>query len=344
MPSESIASPVNLFMLTDIIRRIRFTAACACLPLLLATTGVSAAPPGIAIALNSADGTISLIDTETYKVIGKTPVCKEPHHLMPTPDDKSVIVACSASNQLVFFYPLTGKEQRRIRNISDPYQLGFSPDNKLFVSNSLRLDRVDIYDSFDVKLKARLHAPRTPSHMAFDAASEFVFITLQDSSEVMAINLKTLKKEWVMPVGPTPAGIVMSPDNRYLLVAIMGEGYVEVIDWKAQKTVKKVPTDTAAHNIHPRGDGRHYFVSNRSVSGGSISLLDTQTMTVVQKYDVPGGPDDMEVRADGKELWATARFARRVQVIDLTTGTLKTSIPVGSSPHGVFFLNHAARK
>ena len=90
---RSIASPADLFMLTDIFRRIRFTAACACLPLLLATTGVSAAPPGIAIALNSADGTISLIDTETYKVIGKTPVCKEPHHLMPTPDDKSVIVA-----------------------------------------------------------------------------------------------------------------------------------------------------------------------------------------------------------------------------------------------------------
>ena len=52
----------------------------------------------------------------------------------------------------------------------------------------------------------------------------------------------------------------------------------------------------------------------------------------------------MEVRADGSELWATARFARRVQVFDLKTKTLKTSIPVGNSPHGVFFLNHAARK
>jgi YVTN family beta-propeller protein len=180
--------------------------------------------------------------------------------------------------------------------------------------------------------------------MAFDAGGEYVFITLQESNEVMAINLKTLKTDWVMPVGPTPAGILMSPDNRYLLVAIMGEGYVEVIDWKTQKTIKKVATDTAAHNLHPRGDGRHYFVSNRAVSGGSISLLDTRTLTVVDKYDVPGGPDDMEVRADGKELWATARFARRVQVVDLTTGKLKVSIPVGSSPHGVFFLNHAPRK
>lgn len=314
--------------------------ACLSLPL----TPAQSATPGIALALNSADGTISLIDTETYKVVGKTVACKEPHHLMPSPDDKSVIVACSASNQLVFFDPLTGKEQKRIRNISDPYQIGFSPDRKWFVSNSLRLDRVDIYNAADFTLKARLHAPRTPSHMAFDAASDYVFVTLQDSNEVMAINLKTQKKEWVMPVGPTPAGIVMTPDNRYLLVAIMGEGYVEVIDWKTQKTIKKVPTDTAAHNLHPRGDGRYYFVSNRAVSGGSISLFDTQTLTVVEKYDVPGGPDDMEVRADGKELWATARFARRVQVVDLTAKTLKTSIPVGSSPHGVFFLNHAPRK
>jgi YVTN family beta-propeller protein len=67
-------------------------------------------------------------------------------------------------------------------------------------------------------------------------------------------------------------------------------------------------------------------------------------MTVVDQYEVPGGPDDMEVRADGKELWATARFGRKVQVIDLTTGKLKASIPVGSSPHGVFFLDHAGRK
>lgn len=310
------------------------------LPMLLLLCSTTAAHAVLAIALNSADGTISLIDTETYQVTGKATVCKEPHHLMPTPDEKSVVIACAASNQLVFFDPITGQEQKRIRNISDPYQLGYSPNRKWFVATSLRLDRVDLYDPTDFRLVARLPAPKTPSHMAFDDGSQFVFVTLQDSNEVMAISLGTQKIVWVMPVAATPAGIVMSPDNRYLLVACMGEGVVEVIDWRAQKSVRKVPTATAAHNLQPKGDGRHFFVSNRSVDG-SISLLDTQTMSVVEKYDVPGGPDDMMVRADGKELWATARFARKVQVIDLVTKKLKMSIPVGSSPHGVFFLNHA---
>jgi YVTN family beta-propeller protein len=304
---------------------------------------VGRAQAGLAIALNSADGTISLIDTNTYKVVGKAPACKEPHHLMPTLDDQSLIVACSAANQLVFFDPKTGKEQKRVRNISDPYQLGYSPDGRWLVVTSLRLDRIDIYTAQELELKARVPAPRTPSHLTFDAASQYAFITLQDSNEVMAIDLNTRKRAWIMPVGSTPAGILMTPDDRFLMVAIMGGGYVEIIDWRNQQTVKKVPTGTAAHNLQPKGDGRHYFVSNRTVNG-SISLLDTQTMTVVAQYDVPGGPDDMTVRADGKELWATARFGRKVQVIDLTTGKPKLSIPVGSSPHGVFFLDHAASK
>lgn len=317
-------------------------------PLLRAATiglafSTAAAHAGLAIALNSADGTVSLIDTATYKTLGKQTACKEPHHLIASLDDKSAIIACAAANQLVYFDPKTGQEQKRIRNISDPYHLGFSPDRQWLLSISLRLDRVDIYSADTLELKARLPAPRTPSHVTFDAASQFAFVTLQDSNEVMAIDLNTMKRAWVMPVGPTPAGILMSPDDKHLMVGIMGEGYVEIIDWRNQKTVKKVPTGKAAHNLHPKGDGRHYFVSNRTMDG-SISVLDTHTMSVVGRYEVPGGPDDMEVRADGTELWATARFARKVQVIDLTTGKLKASIPVGSSPHGVFFLGHGARK
>jgi DNA-binding beta-propeller fold protein YncE len=84
----------------------------------------------------------------------------------------------------------------------------------------------------------------------------------------------------------------MTPDDKYLLVGIMGANYVEVIDWRARKTIRKIITDKAAHNFLPRGDGRHVFVSNRSMNG-SISLVDMQTLTEVEKYDVPGGPDDM---------------------------------------------------
>jgi DNA-binding beta-propeller fold protein YncE len=60
---------------------------------------------------------------------------------LQTPDDRYLIVASAASNELVFLDPATGGEIRRLPNISDPYQIGFSPDKKWFLSASNRLDR-----------------------------------------------------------------------------------------------------------------------------------------------------------------------------------------------------------
>lgn len=327
-------------MLTAILRRIRFSAVCASLPLLVTATSSSAAPPTLAIALNSADGTITLIDTTTYKVTGKVPVCKEPHHLMATPDDKSVIVACAASNQLVFFDPLTGKEQKRIRNISDPYQLGYSPDGKWFVSISLRLDRVDIYSMPNYELKARIPAAKTPSHVAFARDSSTAYVTMQDSDELIAIDLTSHKEVWRMKTGKTPAGIWMSPQGL-LFIGIMGADYVEVIDPAKRASIKQIVTGRGAHNVFPAGDGSRVLVSNRV--DGTITPVDYKTLVAAKPIKVGRGVDCMEVTADGKEVWATVRWEARVAVIDLTGTKPIEYIPVGRSPHGIYFKSHARR-
>lgn len=292
-----------------------------------------------AIALNADDATVSLIDTKTYKEIRQIPVGKEPHHLMPTPDDKALLVAAALSNELTVLDPRTGEIQNRIKKISDPYQLGFSPDKKWFVSVSLRLDRVDIYRAADYSLVARIPASRAPSHVAFDAGSNYAFVTLQQSNEILAIDLKTQKALWKLRVGPTPAGIWMTPDDKHLLVGIMGADFVRVVDWREKKLVKYILTARGAHNFRALGDGRHVFVSNRVAN--SITLIDQQTLTALDTFPLPGGPDCMEVSADGKELWVTSRFARKVHVVDIPTRQIKQVIPVGRSPHGVYFLHHA---
>lgn len=47
------------------------------------------------IVLNSGDASVSLIDEVSQKVVDTVPVGKEPHHLMATPDNQSLIVANS---------------------------------------------------------------------------------------------------------------------------------------------------------------------------------------------------------------------------------------------------------
>ncbi|WP_213302567.1 YncE family protein [Paraburkholderia sacchari] len=308
----------------------------------LAHAGGNAGSNDKVIVLDSGEAKLSLIDQNSRSVVGTEPTGKEPHHLMITPDGQSLIVADSVSNDLMFLDPHTGKVQRRVEGIEDPYQLGFSPDHKWFVTAGLRLDRVDIYgyNGRDVSLVKRIPLGKTPSHINFTSDSKLAFVTLQDTGEVAAIDLATQSVAWKLPVGKTPAGLWMTPGDKYLLVGMTGEDDVAVVDWRNRTVVKRIQTGRGAHNFRNLDDGKHVAVSNRVES--TISILDYTTLTKVA--DITGlrpGPDDMQLSADKRYLWVTFRFARHVGIIDLTTNKLIDTIPVGRSPHGIYFANSA---
>jgi len=75
-----------------------------------------------------------------------------------------------------------------------------------------------------------------------------------------------------------------------------------------------------------------------------VSLIDSQTLTVVGEYPGPGGPDCMEVLADGKTLLISSRWARKLSFVDLESRKVVRQIDVGRSPHGVWTLDHAPRQ
>ncbi len=291
--------------------------------------------------LNSRDASVSLIDKAARTESRRITVGKEPHHLYPTPDGKSLIVGNAMSDDLVFFDPGTAEVQRRIPSIDDPYQLGFSPDTRWFVTAALRLDRVDIYryEGGDLKLAKRLSIPKAPSHIWFSADSSTVFATLQDSNEIVAISLQKLEPIWKLRTGKQPAGILITPDDRHLMVGVMGENFVDVIDWRAQKSVKRIVTGRGAHNLRGLGDQRHVFVTNRV--DNSVSCIDMRSFQVVSSFAVPGGPDCMEITSDRKTMWITNRFARQVSLVNLADGKIFHTIGVGRSPHGIFFADRA---
>ena len=244
---------------------------------------------------------------------------------------------------MVLLNPITGDAEVRITKIIDPYQIGYSPNHHWFVANGNRLNRVDIYasDELDLKLIKSIHLAKTPSHIAFTSDSKIAFITLQDSSELVAIDLESQTVMWRMPTGKIPAGLWMTPGDQYLLIGITGSDYVEVVDWKNQREIKRISTGDGAHNFRPLGDKKHVFVSNRVAS--SISLINMQTLEKVGEIKgLPAGPDDMEITPDGKNLWVTFRFARKIGIIDIPSMKLVDVIPVGKSPHGVFFYPRAA--
>jgi YVTN family beta-propeller protein len=285
-----------------------------------------------AVVLNSDDDSLSVVDGNTYKEMSRTHIGRGPHHLIETPDGRTLVVAMSGSNELVLIDRATGVEKQRV-TASDPYQIGFSPNAKWFVAASLRLDRIDIYDAGTYELVHRLPAATMPSHIAFSPDSKTVFVTLQGTNGLISIDLASGKVNWTVPVGPTPAGIITRPDGT-LLVGIMGANHIVQVDPSNGNIIGKVTTGYGAHNFLYSTDGKTLYVTNRIA--GTISVLDADTLEVKNTLQAPGGPDDMAMSPDGQQLWATGRWHAWVDVIDLASGALKASVPVGRSPHGIF--------
>lgn len=297
------------------------------------------------LVLNSLSDSVSVINPADWTETRRIPTGKQPHHLYLTPDEKSVIVANALSDTLTFINPRTAEVQRVVRGIIDPYHLRFSPDMKWFVTAANRLNHIDLYrwDGADVTLVKRVPTGKTPSHLWIDSKSTTVYSTMQDSDELVAIDLSTQTIKWRTPTGLTPADLFGTADDKFLLVGLTGSDLVEVYDvsGKQPQRSRSIKTGAGAHAFRALGDGRHVLVSNRV--GNTISKIDLQSFAVVDVYPAPGGPDCIEVSRDGKLIYVTSRWARKLTVIDMASRKVVRQVNVGKSPHGVWTLDHAPR-
>ncbi|MBH1965620.1 MAG: YncE family protein [Comamonadaceae bacterium] len=299
------------------------------------------------LVLNSLDGNVSVIDPATWTETKRIPTGREPHHLYLTPDEKSVIIANAGADSLTFIDPRTGDEQRTIRGILDPYHLRFSPDMKWFVTAANRLNHVDIYrwDGTNPTLVKRIPTSRTPSHLWIDSQSKTIWASMQDSDELVVIDIATQTLTSRVKTGPMPADVYVTPDDKTLLLGLTGSDGVEVYDvagGKAPVLLRKIPTGKGAHAFRSAGDGKNVYVSNRVAN--TISRINYQTLSVDATFPAPSGPDCMDISSDGRLIMVGSRWAKKLTIIDIASQKVIRQIPVGKSPHGVWTLDHVARQ
>ena len=299
------------------------------LALLLLLAAGPAWATGLAFVANSAGASISLVDMSSEKEIRRIPVLREPHHLALSPDGRSLLVGDTVGNEMLFLDPATGAVTRRLP-MADPYQLGFSPNGRFLTVNGLARNQVDVYDAATMKLLHRFPLASMPSHLAYAPDSSMVYVSLQGTDRLAAIDLTRMSVAWDAPVGRTPAGVLWH-DGR-VLVADMGADDIAVVDPVDGKVERRIHVGRGAHQMFLSPDGRTIWVNARVE--GTTTALDARTLAITRVYKVPGGPDCIDFAPGGK-LWITRRWAEKVAVLDPATGATQ-SIDVGRSPHGIF--------
>lgn len=302
---------------------------------LLLLAAAPAARADLLYVLNSGEATIQVLDPRSgAEAAPRIPVLREAHHLVLSPDRTLLLIGDSGGNEIFVVRPDTGEVIRRER-ISNPYHLDFAPDGRRLVVTSLRRNQVDIYgwDGLALTLEHRLRMPDKPSHLAFSPDGAVVYVTLQGSRGLAAIEVATGRHLWTMDVGPEPAGVLWHEGR--LLVGIMGRDHVAVVDPDARAVERTVAVGRGAHAVFRSPDGGTIYATSRVDS--RITALDAGTLAVRAAWEFPGaGPDCLTFDSEGR-VWATLRWTGRVVRLDPETGETVVH-RVGRSPHGILFV------
>jgi YVTN family beta-propeller protein len=149
-------------------------------------------------------------------------------------------------------------------------------------------------------------------------------------------------------VGVTPAGIAITPDNRFAYVAnnnnygLIGGDRVSVLDLQNNTLLKTISDGSfnQPYTVTINSDGTRAYVTNSNSS--TITIIEIATNTVIGVIDGFDGPSGMVIAPDGTRAYVNnyggptgvgSGNGTTVRVVDLTTNTIVGApITVGLAP------------
>src|SRR5579884_2291820 len=269
-----------------------------------ARTGAGALAPRAARARplvyvpNSGDGTVTVIDARTYRVLRTFPTGALPQHVVPSYDLATLWVANNLGNTLTPIDPATGRPGRSVA-VDDPYNLYFTPNGRFAIVVAERRQRLDFRNARTMQLVQSVRVGCAGvDHMEFTADGRFAVATCEFSGQLVKVDLA-----------------------RRVVVGTL--------------TLGRGPGTAMPQDIRSAPDGRTFYVADMKANG--VHVVDPASGRIVATWPVPGGgsPDMGNVSADGRELWVSGRYDDEVYVFDTRTGALTHRIPVGREPHGL---------
>jgi YVTN family beta-propeller protein len=287
---------------------------------------------------NTNSDTVTVIDPATYKVVDTIPVGRQPQHVVPSWDLKTLWVNNDLGNSLTPIDPKTGKTGKPV-DVHDPYNLYFTPDGKYAVVMASKDRRLVFRDAHTMDLvKSVPVACAGVNHADFSLDGRYFIVSCEFSGELLKVDtaqMKIVGRQKLDHPGAMPQDVKVSPDGKKFYVADMVADGLWILDGKTFGKPVFLPTGKGAHGLYISRDSREMYISNRGE--GTISVYDFPQGKLTGKWRLPqgGSPDMGGVSADGTVLWLSGRYNSEVYAIDTRTGRQLARIKVGSGPHGL---------
>jgi YVTN family beta-propeller protein len=311
--------------------------------------------------LASQSGSVTVIDTESNRVVATIPVHRLPYFIAVEPSGHRAFVANSGSNT-VSVIDLDRRREIGVAGTGElPGMVRISPDSRSLVvtnrgSGSVSIFEVTPYDpkAFGphlLQFRATFAGCPGATDVEILPDSSKAFIACSAGHQVMAVSLAAAPGSWparqdataltdhfltFLDVGLNPVHLAMKPDGGEIFSSNFGSNTIsEMSTWTNEVTSTFPIGDKPVRSI-VGGDNSTLWVSNFGADSiGIYSIDDGRLVSSVRTGDAP---DALAFSADEHLLLAADAHSGDVAVIR-TQGKLGaalfTTLPAGQSPNAI---------
>jgi YVTN family beta-propeller protein len=308
------------------------------------SAAVAGALPRIYVP-NRVDGTVSVIDPETLKVVRTLRVGVNPQHVVPSYDLTRLWVANNAEGRadgsLTPIDPTTGRPGRTLA-VDDPYNLYWSPDGKSAIVVAEAFKRLDFRDPHTMALQHSIETPQCAgiNHADFSIDGRYALFTCEFAGSITKIDLTERRVVGTIPL----SAYFNRPDA---LAAIEQAGptprlKVRYIPDPSRIGAKLCATPGMPQDVRASPDGKMFYVAD--MMSGGVHVVDGHALRQIGFIPTGVGTHGLYPSRDGKLLYVANRGTTRiggprggqgsVSVIEFATQKVLHTwpIPGGGSP------------
>jgi PQQ-dependent catabolism-associated beta-propeller protein len=168
-----------------------------------------------------------------------------------------------------------------------------------------------------------------------------VYVSNERDGTISVIDAATDEVVDTLEVGSRPRGILVSPDNEQICVALSkpadgraGEDTIVCLDGDSHREVGRYAAGSDPETFSLSLDGRRLYVANEDV--GRATVMDLESGEAHSHW-VGLEPEGVTTSPDGRWVYVTSEASSTVSVIETDTGTVVTTFMVGARPRETAF-------
>jgi YVTN family beta-propeller protein len=235
----------------------------------------------------------------------------------------------------------TGEEVARIPTGVVPLSVLMTPDERyLFVANtggviSTDENRLTVIETATHQVAAVIEVDTAPLDLTVSADGQLVYVTNSESKSISVIDVASLTRRTRIRVPISgergPYGVAIHPDGKRLYVTDINGNQVLIVDTARRATIGRIDVIEDPRSLVISADGKRLYVSGGDFDDdgdGGISVIDTESESVVTTLRMDGGIFRLALSPDGSRLYATDRANAQLIVVDVAQNRVVNTVQV----------------